>query len=138
MDELLDALPASEPPPEFSAFTLQANADVEEGAAGAFQGNEFGQGLVVRGIGRKLELKAVRQFLDAQDGRMQNLAEFLLSFALFRGQGCAIAEEWGFLRSFCRIGRCTAAWRSEMMCENAYPLRMVTVMSRNIFMILLQ
>ena len=68
LDELLYSLPAGQAPPEFSIFSLQANADVEEWTAGAFKGSEFGQGLVVRGGGRELELKTVGQFLDAEDG----------------------------------------------------------------------
>ena len=69
MDELLYAISSRETPPELSAFAFQSNADVKERAAGAFEGGEFGQGLVGRRVERELELKPVRQLLNAQDRR---------------------------------------------------------------------
>jgi len=83
VDELFDAFAAGELPPEFSAFALHPDADVEEWTAGTFEGSEFGQGMIVRGRGREFELETVRQFLDAKDGIAQNFAEFLLPFAPF-------------------------------------------------------
>src|SRR5580765_7623056 len=62
----LHALSPGQPPPELAVFTLKANADVKERAAGMFHRCKFRQGLIVGAIGREFKFIAIRQLLNSQ------------------------------------------------------------------------